>query len=342
MRIGILSFAHLHAEAYIGHLRAIPGVEVIGLADEDTARGQHFAGLFDARLYPSYEALLADRPDGVLICSENANHRPLVELAALAGVHVLSEKPLAVSLAEAQAMIEACRAAKISLMTAFPMRFSAPLLEVKARLDSGELGQVYGCNTTNQGQMPRQHRAWFVDKRLAGGGAVMDHVVHLADVLRWTLQSEVVEVYAQTNHILHADTVEVETGGLLMLTLANGAFASIDCSWSRPFNWPTWGGLTMELISERGLTVIDAFSQNLELYNHKRSLHAWMYWGSDANQAMVAEFVAAVREQRPPKVTGEDGYRALEVALAAYVSAEQGQPVRLPLTASHFPDDIAV
>jgi predicted dehydrogenase len=222
------------------------------------------------------------------------------------------------------------------------MRFSAPLLEVKARLDSGELGQVYGCNTTNQGQMPRQHRAWFVDKRLAGGGAVMDHVVHLADVLRWTLQSEVVEVYAQTNHILHADTVEVETGGLLMLTLTNGAFASIDCSWSRPFNWPTWGGLTMELISERGLTVIDAFSQNLELYNHKRSLHAWMYWGSDANQAMVAEFVAAVREQRPPKVTGEDGYRALEVALAAYASAEQGQPVRLPLTASHFPGDIAV
>ncbi|HMR63078.1 MAG TPA: Gfo/Idh/MocA family oxidoreductase [Anaerolineae bacterium] len=331
MKIGILSFAHLHAEAYIGNLRAIPGVELIGLADEDHARGQHFAELFETRLYPGYEALLADRPDGVIVCSENANHRPLVELAAQAGVHVLSEKPLATSLAEAQAMLDACRNAQVKLMTAFPMRFSAPLLEVKARLDSGNLGQIYACNTTNQGQMPKQHRAWFVDKQLAGGGAVMDHVVHLADVLRWYLQSEVVEVYAQTNHILHAETVDVETGGLLLLTFADGAFASLDCSWSKPLNWPTWGGLTMELVGERGLTVIDAFSQNLELYNHKRPGHAWLYWGSDANQAMIEEFVAAIREDRPPQVTGEDGYRALEVALAAYASAESGQPVQLPL-----------
>jgi predicted dehydrogenase len=331
MKIGIMSLAHLHAEAYIGNLRAIPGVEMIGIADEDESRGQHFAKIFDAQLYPTYEAMLARQPDGVVVCSENSKHRFLVEMAAEAGVHVLSEKPLATTLADAQALLEVCRAAGVILMTAFPMRFSAPLLEVKTKLDDGSLGKVYGCNTTNQGQMPIHHRRWFVDKELAGGGALMDHTVHLADVLRWYFETEVVEVYAQINHILHADTVDVETGGLIMLTMANGTFASIDCSWSKPLNYPTWGGLTLELISERGLTIVDAFSQNLNVYNPSRSNHWWTYWGSDANQAMIEEFVAAIREQRTPNVTGTDGYRALEVALAAYVSAGSGQPVKLPL-----------
>ena len=329
MKIGIMSVAHPHAEAYIHNLRAIPDVEMIGLADEDEARGKDFAAQFEARRYPSYEALLAEQPDGVLVCSENAKHHPLVELAAQAGVHVLSEKPLATTLADGQAMIDGCREAGVILMTAFPLRFNAPVLELKAKLEAGTLGRIYGLNTTNQGQIP--NRRWFVDKALAGGGAVMDHTVHLADILRWYLSSEVVEVYAQTNCIIQADTVEVETGGLLLLTFADGTFASIDCSWSKPLNYPTWGGLTMELISERGLTIIDAFSQNLVVYNQSRAGHAWLPWGSDTNQAMIEEFVAAIREQRPPKVTGEDGYKALEVALAAYASVESGQPVKLPL-----------
>ena len=334
MKIGIMSFAHLHAEAYIHNFRAVPGVEMMGIADEDQARGQHFAELFNAHFYPSYEALLNEEPDGVVVCSENANHRPLVEMAAAAGIHILSEKPLATTLTDARAMLDACNAAGIILMTAFPMRFSAPLMEVKDMLDDGSLGRVYGCNTTNQGQLPIKHRRWFADKTLAGGGAVMDHTVHLVDVLRWYLRSEVVEVYAQTNHILHADTVEVETGGLIMLTFDDGVFASIDCSWSKPLNYPTWGGLTMDLISERGLTTIDAFNQNLNIYNQRDSNHYWTYWGSDANQLMVEEFVTAIREQRAPQITGQDGYKALEVALAVYASAEIGQPVTLPLNES--------
>ncbi len=329
MKIGIMSFAHLHAEAYIHNLRAIPGVEMIGIADEDAQRGQHFAALFDTPLFESYESLLAAQPDGVVICSENAKHRPLVEMAAQAGVHVCCEKPLATTLEDARVIIEVCKEADVILMTAFPMRFSAPMIEMKQMLDAGALGEIYACNSTNQGQIPIHHRRWFVDPLLAGGGAVMDHTVHLADILRWYLKYEVVDVFAQSNRILHANQVEVETGGLIMLTFANGTFASIDCSWSKPANYPTWGGLTMELISERGLTTIDAFSQNLDVYRASTSDHSWHYWGSDANQAMMEEFVAAIREGRPPSVTGEDGYRALEITLAAYASVESGKVVRL-------------
>jgi predicted dehydrogenase len=329
MKIGIMSFAHHHAEAYIHNLRAVNDVELIGIADEDLERGRHFANLHDVRLFPSYEALLLTKPDGVLICSENAKHRALVEMAAEAGVNILCEKPLATNLADAQVIVDVCQEAGIMLMTAFPMRFSPPLVEVKAKLDANAIGKVYCCTTTNQGRMPIEERAWFVDKELAGGGAVMDHTVHLVDILRWYLQSEVVEVYAQTNHILHADKVDVETAGLIMLTFADGTFASIDCSWSKPLNYPTWGGMTMELISERGLTVVNAFSQNLDVFEQYPAGNNWIYWGSDANQIMVEEFINAIRDGREPAITGEDGYRALEIALTAYRSAEIERPVAI-------------
>jgi predicted dehydrogenase len=329
MRIGIMSFAHLHAEAYIHNLRAIPGVEMMGIADEEMERGRRFADEFGDHLYPSYEALLDDRPDGVLVCSENSRHRPLVEMAARAGVNVLCEKPLATNLEDAQAIIDLCRENGVTLMTAFPMRFSSPLMQVKERLDAGDLGRIYCLNTTNQGRMPINERRWFVDKELAGGGALMDHTVHLADIMRWFFDSEIVEVYAVSNRVLHANTVNVETGGLLMLTFGDGSFASVDASWSKPLNYPTWGGLTMELIGERGLTVVDAFSQNLSRYTQEPAAQDWLYWGSDANQAMIEDFVAVVREERPPKVTGEDGYKAVEIALAAYESAESGRPKRI-------------
>lgn len=329
MRIGIMSAAHLHADAYIHNLRAMRQVVVAGIADDNVARGQQFAAQHDIPYLSSYEALLAQDLDGVLVCSENANHRPLVEMAAQAGVHVLCEKPLATTLADAQVMIDVCKHHNVLLMTAFPMRFSAPLRELKTAVESGSLGRVYAINSTNQGQNPMRHRAWFVDKTLAGGGALMDHIVHLADIFNWLFGRDIVRLYAQSNHILHADAVDVETGGLVMLTYADGLFATIDCSWSKPDNFPTWGGLTLELVSERGLTVVDAFGQNIDVYRQSPAANQWAYWGSDANQAMIEEFVAAIQEQRQPLITGEDGYFALAVTLAAYQAAADNRAVDL-------------
>jgi predicted dehydrogenase len=329
MKIGILNVAHLHADAYIQNLRQVPGVEVIGVADENGERGQNFAQQYETHAFRSYEELLATHPDGVIICSENARHYPLVKLAASAGVPVLCEKPLATRLEDAREMVELCQKAGVQLMIAFPMRFSSPLIEVKARLDAGDLGQVYCFNTTNQGQMSFDNHTWFVDKELAGGGAVMDHTVHLVDILRWFTGSEIQEVYARTNRVFMADQVKVETGGLEMITFQNGMFASIDCSWSRPPFWPSWGGLSMEIVSERGAVMVDAFRQNLTVYSRSLQRPAWQYWGSDANQAMIDEFIACIRENRVPCVDGMDGYRAVEVALAAYESDRTGQPVKL-------------
>ncbi len=330
IRLGLMSFAHVHAEAYVENVRGMVDAQLVGAADDDRTRSEQFAAKLGVPAFPTYQDLLAQHLDGVIVCSENARHRALVEMAAHAGVPILCEKPLATTLADARAMIEVCARAGVMLMVAFPMRFSAPVLQARQAVDEGRVGKIACCIGTNQGQNPRRHGAWFVNKQLAGGGAVMDHTAHLIDILRWYLRTEVAEVYAQTTTLLPGGG-EVETGGLILLTLANGLFASIDCSWSRPASYPTWGGLALELIGERGVLRVDAFRQNLVIYPERSPAIQWQAWGSDANQAMMAEFVSAIREHRDPAVTGSDGYRALEVIAAAYESARTGQPVHLPM-----------
>lgn len=332
IKIGILSLAHHHGEAYVSNVRQIDGVELLGVADDEPVRGQRIAAQNHARYFHSYEDLLEAKPDGVIICTENNRHRPLAEMATAHGVHVLCEKPLATTLEDARAIVDACEKADVLLMTAFPMRFSAPLLEIKKRLDNGDFGDIYCFNATNQGELPTKHRLWFVDPELAGGGAIMDHTVHLVDMMRWFTGSEVQTMYARSNKIFHADEVGVETGALEMLTFENNVFATIDASWSRPPYWPTWGGLTFEMVTQRGAVVVDAFRQNLNLYRHEWQRSNWAYWGSDMNQAMVSDFAAAIRENRPPRVTGLDGLRAVEATLAAYESDRTGKTVQVEKT----------
>ena len=329
IRIGILSFAHHHGEAYISSLRRMEHVELVGVADDEPLRGQAIAAQHHAKYFHTYEDLLEERPDGVIICTENNHHRPMVEMAASGGIHVLCEKPLATTLEDARAIVDACDKAGVLLMTAFPMRFSAPLLEIKARLDKGDYGEVYCFNATNQGELPTKHRPWFVNAELAGGGAIMDHTVHLVDIMRWLTGAEVKTVYAKSNRIFHAEEVMVETGALEMLTFDNNMFATIDASWSRPQYWPTWGGLGFEMVTQRGTVIVDAFRQNLNVYRHDWQRSNWLSWGSDSNQAMVEEFVSSIQENRSPGVTGLDGLRAVEVTMAAYESDRTGQPVKV-------------
>lgn len=327
VRIGMLSFAHMHAESYARCLRAMPNVAVVGIADDDAARGRREADKFETAYYQSHEALLAERLDAVVVCSENARHRPLVEMAAHAGAHVLCEKPIATSLADAQAMIAACEQAGVRLQIAFPVRFAAPVQRVKALMDSGKLGRIYGAKTTNHGRMPG---GWFTDVSLAGGGAVMDHTVHVVDALRWLWGREVTSVYAEVGRLFH--NIPCDDAGMVTLQWGEeGPFTTLDCSWSRPASFPTWGDVTMEIIGEKGVLFLDVFAQNINVYSDETMRATWQNWGSDSNLALVRDFVAMVEQGRAPSVTGLDGLRALEVALAAYRSAQLERPVNLPL-----------
>ena len=177
---------------------------------------------------------------------------------------------------------------------------------------------------TNPGQYPGR---WFGDPIEAGGGAAMDHTVHLADVLRWLLDDEFVRVHAELGSFLYG--LPVEDCGLLTLDLSGGAFASIDCGWSRPATFPTWGGVTMHVVGERGTVDVDVFRQSLTHYDDAAGVTKLVGWGDDLNALMVGGFVDAILAGRPVPISGEDGLRSLEVVVAAYRSAELGRPVAI-------------
>ncbi|MCD6289719.1 MAG: Gfo/Idh/MocA family oxidoreductase [Anaerolineae bacterium] len=329
MKIAILSFAHMHAHSYAHSLLQLPDAELAAVWDEDAERGQAMAQQFSARFVPDLDALLKEEDiAGVIVTAANADHRDLVISAAQAGKHILCEKPIATTIADAQAMIDAADAAGVKLMTAFPVRYSPPTRRVYERVRAGEIGQVLGAKCTNHGSMPG---GWFTDKEKAGGGAVMDHTVHVADLLRWMLEDEVVEVYAEIGNLIYPD-IHIDDCGLLSMRFASGVFATLDTSWSRPPIFPTWGDVTMEIVGQDGVLILDAFRQNVEVYSQTQNRIYWAHWGSNMDLGMIADFVRIIREDAPVPITGYDGLKAMEIALAAYRSAEEGKPVSLPLT----------
>lgn len=324
VRIGIMSVAHMHAFSYASAIQQIPSAHLVGIADHDRERARSAAARFNVKAFDTYDDLLAQELDAVVIGSENARHRDLVEMAAAAGRHVLCEKPLATTLADGEAMLAACKAAGVQLMTAFPCRFSPAMERMKHALDAGAVGAILAMRGTNRGRCPF---GWFTDLALSGGGAVIDHTVHVTDLMRWILKREVTRVYAEiSNAMFHK---EFDDCGFLTLEFEGGVFATLDSSWSRPKSFPIWGDVTLCVTGEQGVASADLFSQNLVLYSDRTGGVTWEGWGSNVDLLMLQDFVKAIEADEPVPVTGEDGLAAAKVALAAYASAREGEPVSI-------------
>ena len=323
-KIGILSFAHMHALAYAQALAAHPDAVLVGIADPDAVRGQAMAAQFGTTCFSSEAALLDQNLDGVIVTSENIHHRRLVEMAAQAGVKaILCEKPLATTAEDGRAMITACAASGAALATAFPCRYSPAFQRLRQQVDTGAVGDVLAIRGTNHGQMPG---GWFVDNSLSGGAAVLDHTVHVADLNRLLLGREAAEVYAEIGSgFFHENW---EDTGFLTITYDGGVFATLDTSWSRPKTYPSWGDVTLQVVGTGGVLDLDLFAQNLVHYDDRARHVSWANWGSSPDRGLIADFLRLVcGEAAPDLATGEDGLAALSVALAAYRSAEAGAPV---------------
>jgi predicted dehydrogenase len=116
---------------------------------------------------------------------------------------------------------------------------------------------------------------------------------------------------------------------MLSFKLANGIYGTLDTSWSRPKSYPIWGDVKIELVSELSRVQIDAFGQTLSLSSDLLGKTKAVGWGSDADQGLIDDFIDMIHQGREPFISGYDGLKALEVALAAYRSAELGKPVKL-------------
>jgi 1,5-anhydro-D-fructose reductase (1,5-anhydro-D-mannitol-forming) len=330
LKIAVMSFAHTHARGYLELLMQLPQVNILtsdpGEHPAGELRGREFADALGVDYVDDYDELLAWQPDAVIVTSENARHRADVELAARAGAHILCEKPLATTLDDGVAMLEAAHAAGVILMVAFPVRFASTFAQLKADYDSGLLGQLLSVRGSNNGKLPSE-RAWFTDPTLSGGGALVDHVVHIADLLDALMGAAALSVTAITNQKLHADRARAETAGLVTITYDNGVIAAIDCSWSRPSSAPTWGGVALTVTGTGGTVDIDFFGPRARGLDAATGRPIETPYGPNFDEALLGTFLAAVRSGVRPQPDGTVGLRTLAIVAAAQESARTGRTI---------------
>ena len=314
IRIGFLGIAHMHGYSYARQLKNIDDVEITGLFDHDEERNKAACDALGLNPFSDAESLISSC-DVVVIASENTLHRPYTEMAAKNGKHVLCEKPIATSEEDAKAMIRCCEENGVIFQMAFPVRYVPAVRKAKETLESGVLGDIVAVSSTNHGRMPG---GWFVEPEKSGGGAVIDHTVHVVDVVRWLLETEIEEVNCQMDRLIH--DIKTEDCGVLFMKLGNGAFMTLDSSWSRPKAHPYWGDVTIRLVGTQGTLFIDAFDAKVEIYSNENGIK-WENYGDNFDYYLVKDFIEAIREKRTPFTTGNDGLQSLKVALAAYESA---------------------
>jgi len=326
IRLAIISFAHMHAYSYA---RAVKELEREGRAvleaiyDDDHDRLRKTSEIYRPRkIYNDLEKLADDKDvDAVIITSENTKHKKHAIPMIMSGKHVLVEKPIATRYVDALEMVEEAKRVGVKFQTAFVMRYHDASVFVKRRIK--EIGRVISITSTNHGKNPM---SWFVDPELSGGGALMDHIVHVADLIRWYTEKEFKEVIAFVGKNIIKDLM-VEDNGLVIGRLEDDTPVSIDCSWSRPSKWPVWGDVYMHILGERGAIVLNAFNQNIYLSDEEG--FRGVYYGPDADKNMIESFINVIERDEEPLASGLDGLRALEVVLAAYRSLELKRPVKI-------------
>lgn len=332
LKVGIASFKHMHAYSYHACLRTMSGVEVVAIAEEDGKIGARVRELAP-KFHKTYDRLARDPGvDAVLVTSETALHEQIAVAALEAGKHVIVEKPIATTLQGADAMIRAATKNAGQLIQCYPCRYHPSVDVLSQRVEQGKIGEILAISATNHGTMPDASPGspyrWFTDASLAGGGAIMDHTTHVVDLIFHLTGTSVDRVFARAGTLFHPD-ITVEDAGMVTIAYKSGMKASIDPSWSRPSAFPTWGDVTMTLYGTRETVYLDMFAQHLAVTSQEAGKMAWVDYGSNMDQAMLRDFVDCLRLEQAPPVTGKDGRKALEVALAAYESSRKGNVVVL-------------
>ena len=332
----MLGAAHMtHAWAYAAALSQSPNARVVGIHDAEPEHARWIRQDFDIPVAEDARALIATpEVDAVVVCSANADHRAHVELAASLSKHVLCEKPIGTTLEDAHAMVAACAGAGVQLHTTFVSRFLPLIGRARAAVGAGRIGDLVGLVGGNRGRppLPPSYPSWITDPVKAGGGALIDHSVHVTDAMRHVSGLEVVQVSAEAGALLW--DCGVDDVAVVSLRFDNGAVGSVDPSWSVPAENPWDYDFYLRLVGSEGSLDIGDTAGSLRLVTARdggpRGLrHA--PFGEDPDRAMVEAFLASVREGavREPCATGEDGVRALEIALAGYRSSASGSVVDL-------------
>jgi predicted dehydrogenase len=296
-----------HARGVLAH-----GDELVAVANHREETARVFADRHGIeRITTDWEGLAADPGiDAAIVATPNALHAPQSIALLRAGTPVMVEKPMATTVEECDAMLDAARASGASLMVAHCWRFRSEVIALRDRIAAGDLGQV--VKTRGYGAHERWGpTGWFTDRELAGGGALLDMGVHAIDTARFLLgDPEPGRVCAAVGTRYAEDRYEVDDDAILLIAWDNGTNSVVESGW-----WQARiGGLEAdtEVYGTKGYERIWPDTPPAEDYEHCTQP---MY------SAQVAEFLDSVSDGRQPRPSGEDGRIVMQIVDAAYASA---------------------
>jgi len=344
VRVGIIG-SQFQADCHAAAMGMIPDdMSVAAVASPTASHAQALAARYQIpRVYSDYKELAKDAEiEAVSITAPNVLHCEMAVTMAQAGKHVICEKPLCVTLDEADRMIEACRANGVLLLYAESLFFTPKYVKAKEMADSGAFGKVHLIKQSEKHFGP--HAEWFWDVKRAAGGALFDLGSHGIGFAYWFLgRPKLLSVYSHLGTYVHGDKTKLDDEAVTVVEFAGDAFAIIENSWARR------GGMDdrIEVYGEGGLTIANLQMGNaLPTYSEYGFGYAvekaptttgWSYpvfeelWNYGFPQEM-RHFARAVRGLEAPQATGEDGKVVLEAIYAGYASAGLGQKVHFPFT----------
>jgi predicted dehydrogenase len=348
LRAGIigLGVGRAHAPGYARKY----GAELVALCDSDEGRlhelGSRFEVPHEGR-FTDYKRMLAEtKLDLVSICLPNFLHAEVTTAALDAGVHVLCEKPMAPTVAEAQAMIAAAERNQRRLMIAYNYRYRPDVQWIYRLIKSGQLGTVYHVYAAWRRETGIPGRGWFGNKQMAGGGALIDLGVHVLDLTLWMLGFPGVSTVSGDTHSLfgprglktwgrtpgHPPTTpfDVDDGAVGFIRFANGTNAVLEATWAE-HRQPADDLIHMEIQGTNGTVVLNIANYRLEdtlrFYTEIETEPVTIIptirasGGPPSHEALVIEAVRSLRESTPPPSDGQQGLAAVQVLQAMYESA---------------------
>ena len=294
------------------------------------------------KAYTDYKELLAkEKPELVAICTESGKHAKIALDCIDAGCHVIIEKPIALSLADADEIIDRARQCGVKVCTSHQNRFNKSIQKIREAVEQGRFGKMfYGtahirwCRDKNYYAQANWRGTWEQD-----GGALMNQCIHNIDLLRWMMGDEVVEVVGMTDQLNHP-YLECEDFGVALVKFKNGCYGIIEGTTDV---YPQNLEETLYLFGEKGTIKAGGTSVNkIEVWKfadrkdeeakvieefHENPPNVYGY----GHTPLYADMIDAIENNREPYVTAEAGKRALEMVLAIYKSAAEGESVMFPL-----------
>jgi UDP-N-acetylglucosamine 3-dehydrogenase len=310
------------------HLRAYANwpelCEIVGVADIHLPSAQEKVGQYGGKAYASYEQMLDEtQPDAVSVCTPPNLHLPVVQAAAARGLSVLCEKPPARTLAETESIVRAMSDSKGVLQFAFCHRFHRPVVQARELITSGKLGKIVQIYNRFGFRFERAGQSWFTDRDVAGGGILIDTLVHSVDIFRALVGSEVTQVSASVSTVL---PVQVEDSASILMTSASSVAGALNCSWVTPVSEAEF-----RIYGTEGTAVID-YAQPDGLRYRLADDADWSQLPFDTPDRFTLQaehFLICVASGSKPAVGGDDALAVMKVIEAAYQSVNSQTGIAL-------------